>query len=124
MKAITKTFQYGEHEVTMETGAIARQADGAVMVTMAETSVLVTAVGRKAADPGRDGKIHRRTFNGPNFSGRDGVCIRYRREGIGVDHHLVCIQCLGAGGMSGEKRLRAWIQVHSSKQNRFCGGLR
>ena len=38
----------------METGAIARQADGAVMVTMAETSVLVTAVGRKAADPGRD----------------------------------------------------------------------
>ena len=54
MKAITKTFQYGEHEVTMETGAIARQADGAVMVTMAETSVLVTAVGRKAADPGRD----------------------------------------------------------------------
>jgi polyribonucleotide nucleotidyltransferase len=54
VKAITKTFQYGEHEVTMETGAIARQADGAVMVTMAETTVLVTAVGRKAADPGRD----------------------------------------------------------------------
>ncbi|MGI9263791.1 MAG: polyribonucleotide nucleotidyltransferase, partial [Gammaproteobacteria bacterium] len=38
----------------METGALARQADGAVLVTMAETSVLVTAVGRKAADPGRD----------------------------------------------------------------------
>ena len=54
MKAITKTFQYGEHEVTMETGAIARQADGAVMVKMAETEVLVTAVGRKEADPGRD----------------------------------------------------------------------
>ena len=38
----------------METGAIARQADGAVIVDMAETVVLVTAVGRKAADPGRD----------------------------------------------------------------------
>jgi len=38
----------------METGAIARQADGAVMVTMADTAVLVTAVGRKTADPGRD----------------------------------------------------------------------
>ena len=38
----------------METGAIARQADGAVMVKMAETEVLVTAVGRKEADPGRD----------------------------------------------------------------------
>ena len=54
MKAISKTFQYGEHEVTMETGAIARQADGAVLVKMAETEVLVTAVGRKEADPGRD----------------------------------------------------------------------
>ena len=54
MKAITKTFQYGQHEITMETGAIARQADGAVLVKMAETEVLVTAVGRKEADPGRD----------------------------------------------------------------------
>jgi len=49
-----KTFQYGEHQVTIETGGIARQADGAVMVSIAETVVLVTAVGRKTADPGRD----------------------------------------------------------------------
>jgi polyribonucleotide nucleotidyltransferase len=54
VKSITKTFQYGEHKVTIETGAIARQADGAVLVDMAETVVLVTAVGRKAPDPGRD----------------------------------------------------------------------
>ncbi len=54
MKSTSKTFQYGEHKVTIETGAIARQADGAVIVDMAETTVLVTAVGRKAADPGRD----------------------------------------------------------------------
>ena len=54
MKSITKSFQYGEHQVTIETGAIARQADGAVLVDMAETTVLVTAVGRKSADPGRD----------------------------------------------------------------------
>jgi len=49
-----KTFQYGEHQVTIETGGIARQADGAVLVDIAETTVLVTAVGRKTADPGRD----------------------------------------------------------------------
>jgi len=49
-----KTFQYGEHQVTIETGRIARQADGAVLVEIAETTVLVTAVGRKTADPGRD----------------------------------------------------------------------
>ena len=54
MKSIKKTFQFGEHEVIIETGAIARQADGAVMVTVADTAVLVTAVGRKVADPGRD----------------------------------------------------------------------
>ncbi len=54
MKSTRKSFQYGEHQVTIDTGAIARQADGAVLVDMAETTVLVTAVGRKTAEPGRD----------------------------------------------------------------------
>ncbi len=54
MNSTTKTFQYGEHQVSLTTGGIARQADGAVIVNMADTVVLVTAVGRKAADPGRD----------------------------------------------------------------------
>jgi len=49
-----KSFQYGEHTVTLETGEIARQADGAVMVTMNDTMVLVTAVGSTKAIPGRD----------------------------------------------------------------------
>jgi polyribonucleotide nucleotidyltransferase len=49
-----KSFQYGEHTVTLETGEIARQADGAVMVTMNDTVVLVTAVGSTKAIPGRD----------------------------------------------------------------------
>jgi polyribonucleotide nucleotidyltransferase len=54
VNSIKKSFQYGEHVVTLETGAVARQADGAVLVDMAETVVLVTAVGRKKADPGQD----------------------------------------------------------------------
>ena len=53
MAIIKKTFQYGEHTVTIETGEIARQADGAVLVNMADTVVLVTAVGAKRADPSR-----------------------------------------------------------------------
>ena len=53
MTHITKSFQYGDHTVTLETGEIARQADGAVLVSMSETVVLVTAVGRREADPGR-----------------------------------------------------------------------
>ena len=54
MKSSKITFQYGGHEVSIETGKVARQADGAVIVNMADTVVLVTAVGRKTADPGRD----------------------------------------------------------------------
>jgi len=51
---IKKTFQYGNHTVTLETGEIARQSTAAVMVSMDDTVVLVTVVGRKDADPGRD----------------------------------------------------------------------
>ncbi len=54
MKAIRKTFRYGDREVVMETGEIARQADGAVMVNMDGTVVLVTAVGSREAAPGTD----------------------------------------------------------------------
>jgi polyribonucleotide nucleotidyltransferase len=50
----SKTFQYGVHAVTIETGELARQADAAVKVTMDDTVVLVTAVGAKNAIPGRD----------------------------------------------------------------------
>ena len=53
MQKLTKSFQYGDHEVTIETGQIARQANGAVKVTMGDSVVLVTAVGRREADPGR-----------------------------------------------------------------------
>jgi polyribonucleotide nucleotidyltransferase len=49
-----KRFQYGEHLVTLETGRIARQATGAVLVSMSDTVVLVTVVGRKEAAPGTD----------------------------------------------------------------------
>ncbi|MCZ6585753.1 MAG: polyribonucleotide nucleotidyltransferase [Gammaproteobacteria bacterium] len=47
MVKVSRSFEYGDHEVSIETGAIARQADGAVLVNMAETVVLVTAVGQK-----------------------------------------------------------------------------
>lgn len=49
MTPITKTFQYGQHTVTLETGVIARQATAAVMASMDDTTVLVTVVGRKEA---------------------------------------------------------------------------
>lgn len=51
---IRKTFQYGNRKVTFETGAIARQATAAVMVTMDETVVLVTVVAKKDAKPEQD----------------------------------------------------------------------
>jgi len=51
---VTKTFQYGQHSVTLETGEIARQASGAVMVSIEDTVVLATVVARKDAKPGQD----------------------------------------------------------------------
>jgi len=53
VQKITKSFQYGEHTVTIETGQIARQADATVMVKMADTVVMVAAVGRKEQNPGQ-----------------------------------------------------------------------
>lgn len=49
-----KSFQYGQHTVTFETGEIARQADGAVIVGMGDTRILVTVVGAKKANEGQD----------------------------------------------------------------------
>ncbi|MDD5404501.1 MAG: polyribonucleotide nucleotidyltransferase [Sulfuricella sp.] len=54
MKHIKKSFSYGRHEVTLESGEIARQAHGAVMVDMDGTTVLVTVVGLKDVKPGQD----------------------------------------------------------------------
>jgi len=52
--AIKKTFAFGAHTVTLETGEVARQAGGAVIVNMDETVVLATVVGAKEAKPGQD----------------------------------------------------------------------
>jgi polyribonucleotide nucleotidyltransferase len=51
---VTKTFQYGQHTVTLETGEIARQASGAVVVSVEDTVILATVVARKEAKPGQD----------------------------------------------------------------------
>lgn len=54
MKSIKKSITYGRHQLTLETGEIARQAHGAVVVTMEDTVVLVTVVGAKTIKPGQD----------------------------------------------------------------------
>lgn len=54
MNPVQTTFQYGPSTVTLETGRIARQATGAVLVTMDDTVVLCTVVGRKELKPGQD----------------------------------------------------------------------
>lgn len=53
-QTITKTFQFGGQEVTIETGRVARQATGAVLVTMGGNQVLCTVVGAKEAKDGQD----------------------------------------------------------------------
>ena len=54
MNLTRKTIQYGRHQLSIETGEIARQASGAVLVTLDDTVVLVTVVGKKEARPGQE----------------------------------------------------------------------
>ncbi|MFA7580787.1 polyribonucleotide nucleotidyltransferase [Castellaniella sp.] len=51
---VSKSFQYGQHTVVLETGEIARQASGAVLVTVDDTVVLATVVAARSARPGQD----------------------------------------------------------------------
>ncbi len=53
MSVVTKSFQWGDHRITLETGAIARQATGAVMARMDDTVVLCTVVSNREAKPGQ-----------------------------------------------------------------------
>jgi len=53
-KKVVKTFQWGQQQVTMETGEIARQSGGAVIVDVGDTVVLATVVASKSAKPGQD----------------------------------------------------------------------
>ncbi|MFW9319719.1 polyribonucleotide nucleotidyltransferase [Glaesserella parasuis] len=54
MTPIVKQFKYGQHTVTLETGAIARQATAAVMASMDDTTVFVTVVAKKEVNEGQD----------------------------------------------------------------------
>ncbi len=91
MAKVSKSFRYGNHNVTFETGEIARQATGAVMVRMDDTAVLVTVVGRDKADPGRDFfpltvNYQERTYAGGKIPGGF-----FRREGRpGEKETLTC----------------------------------
>ena len=79
---VKKTIQFGRHTLTLETGEIARQAHGAVMVNLDDTCVLVTVVGRKEVKPGQDffpltvdyrsGPTPRATFPAGSSSARAG----------------------------------------------------
>lgn len=51
---VSKSFMFGQHEVTLTTGEIARQASGAVVVQMGDTVILATVVAKKETKPGQD----------------------------------------------------------------------
>jgi polyribonucleotide nucleotidyltransferase len=54
MNPLIKKFQYGKHTVTLETGRVARQATGAVLCSVDQTTVLCTVVGEREAKAGMD----------------------------------------------------------------------
>ncbi|MDC9724438.1 MAG: polyribonucleotide nucleotidyltransferase [Gammaproteobacteria bacterium] len=54
MNSVKKSVQYGDHILSLETGKVARQASGAIIASLGETSVMVTVVGKKNVQPGQD----------------------------------------------------------------------
>jgi len=54
VNSVKKSVQYGDHTLSLETGKIARQASGAIIASLGETSVMVTVVGKKNVQPGQD----------------------------------------------------------------------
>ena len=52
MNSVKKVVQYGDHVLSLETGKVARQASGAIIASLGETSVMVTVVGKKNVQPG------------------------------------------------------------------------
>jgi polyribonucleotide nucleotidyltransferase len=54
VNSVKKSVQYGDHTLTLETGKVARQASGAIIASLGETSVMVTVVGKKNVKPGQD----------------------------------------------------------------------
>jgi len=54
VNSVKKSVQYGNHTLTLETGKVARQASGAIIASLGETSVMVTVVGKKKVQPGQD----------------------------------------------------------------------
>ena len=75
MSAVTKSFPYGPHTVTIETGELARQADASVRVSMGDTVVLVTACAKQKAAPGprfpaADRQLHREDLRRRPHPGR------------------------------------------------------
>ena len=53
MNSVKKVVQYGDHVLSLETGKVARQASGAIIASLGETSVMVTVVGKKNVQPGQ-----------------------------------------------------------------------
>ena len=54
MNPVIKEFQYGDQKVTLETGRVAKQSSGAVLISIGDVVVLCTVVGAKSARPGQD----------------------------------------------------------------------
>ena len=85
MNSIKKTIMWGRHKLTLETGEIARQASGAVLVNLEDTVVLVTVVGKKSADAGEGFSAADRRLSGAHLRGRQDSrrVFQARRPSVG-----------------------------------------
>ena len=89
MSKIVKVFQYGKHRVTLETGQIARQATGAVMVRMEDTVLLVTAVAQKEAESGQGFSALTVDYREKSYAGGKIPGGYFKREGRATEREIL-----------------------------------
>ena len=89
MSHYKKTISYGKHQLTLETGEIARQANGAVMVSLGDTVVLVTVVGSKEVQPDLDFFALTVDYQERSYAAGKIPSGFFRREGKGSEKEIL-----------------------------------
>ena len=90
-----KSIQWGQEELTLETGKVARQADGSVIATYGETVVHATVVSAKSPKPGQDFfpltvNYQEKTYAAGKIPGgffkREGAAAPFNFDGMMIEH--------------------------------------
>ena len=117
-----KEIEWGGRKLVLESGRLARQADGAVLATYGDTSVLCTAVAARSMKPGVDFYIQFGSESVEEYARARGYVDVFEKTGVRVIHPG-CGACIGCGpGVSGAREQVTVSAINRNYQNRSGPG--